>query len=210
MHFTFAIPIAMAAIVTALPQGPGGSRAILGWCVSIWPLPSKYSLRTIETNHHSNDRLRVFKDVYVVMNVPCLACDPQGILLMHYQGYNSLWDCTSRGGKSYSYCVSRVAMRTWHKHISVCAAFLLKTLLDNQGMQNDLLDRWQNFSILLHFGSFWNIKNKRQEVDIKKICTVPLREQARTTKNNATHPFEFKSKPNPPSFRATSIGEIRG
>lgn len=34
MHFTLAIPIVMAAIAVALPQGPGGGRAVLGWCVS--------------------------------------------------------------------------------------------------------------------------------------------------------------------------------
>lgn len=41
MHFTLTIPIAMAAVAMALPQGPGGSRAVLGWCVSVWLLPSK-------------------------------------------------------------------------------------------------------------------------------------------------------------------------
>lgn len=35
MRFTLAVPIAMAAVVIALPQGPGGSQAIIGWCVSI-------------------------------------------------------------------------------------------------------------------------------------------------------------------------------
>ena len=35
MRFTLAIPIAMAAVAIALPQGPGGSQAIVGWCVSI-------------------------------------------------------------------------------------------------------------------------------------------------------------------------------
>lgn len=40
MRCTLAIPIAMAAIAVALPQGPGGSRAVLGWCVSTLVLGS--------------------------------------------------------------------------------------------------------------------------------------------------------------------------
>lgn len=34
MHLTLTVSIAMTAIAVALPQGPGGSRAVLGWCVS--------------------------------------------------------------------------------------------------------------------------------------------------------------------------------
>lgn len=62
MHFTLAISIAMAAVAGALPQGPGGSRAIVGWCVSVQLQPTKYLLRTIETNHHLHLRLQEFQD----------------------------------------------------------------------------------------------------------------------------------------------------
>lgn len=63
MRFTLAIPIAMAAVAIALPQGPGGSRAIIGWCVSFWLLPSQYLLLVVETDHQLHLRLRVFQDV---------------------------------------------------------------------------------------------------------------------------------------------------
>lgn len=53
---------------------------------------------------------------------------------MRHQGYGSLWDCSARGGNTYTYCVSRVECEPgMSMHISGFSLVLM-TLLDAKGM----------------------------------------------------------------------------
>ena len=123
-------------------------------------------------------------------------------LLMHHQAYNSLWDCSARGGNSYSYCVSRAQCQPCMNICILKFSLLLMNLLDNQGTQAAYVD-----GRIHHLSSQAKTQNKQNQV--LRNYVVPLWEQASTT-TEPNQLIQAKQKTYSSPLRATSLHKIRG